>query len=419
MGIIKGEKRGRPGKWIADYRDGAGIRRWKTFTTRRQAEDFLDAERPKCRQWSRALVHPDITLEKYAARWKQQIAATVKPRTVEAYTQILDQHLVPVFGSIKVRQLQRGQIKNLLVEKLNDGMARNTVRNLHACLRAMLRACVEDGVILSNPAERLGRGLHLISSPRSRQEDIKAMTAEQRQTFLTAATLAPDKGKPDDGRYYPLFFLLAGTGLRLGEGLAVQWSDLDVKARTLRIDRAFTRGELNTPKAGHGRTVELSRALCQVLGRLEVDRKAEKLRRGWPDLPPWLFCSNVGTPLDEDNTRKAMGRILKKAGLPLHFTPHCLRHTYASLLLQQGASVVYIQRQLGHSSIQLTVDTYGKWLPIESGGALEKLDPMPGEHSSKMVAVGGGESTQVVDNVELARGIEPPTCGLQNRCSTD
>ena len=130
--------------------------------------------------------------------------------------------------------------------------------------------------------------------------------------------------------------------------------------------------------------------------------------------------SNAGTPLDEDNTRKAMGRILKRAGLPGHFTPHCLRHTYASLLLQQGVSIVFVQRQLGHASIQLTVDTYGKWLPVESGGALERLDPMPGaESGSKMVAVGGGESTQVVDKMELARGIEPPTCGLQNRCSTD
>ena len=115
-----------------------------------------------------------------------------------------------------------------------------------------------------------------------------------------------------------------------------------------------------------------------------------------------------------------MGRILKRAGLPRHFTPHCLRHTYASLLLQQGASIVFVQRQLGHASIQLTCDTYGKWLPLESGGVLDRLDPMPGiESGSKMVAVGGGGSTQVVDNMELARGIEPPTCGLQNRCSAD
>ena len=59
-----------------------------------------------------------------------------------------------------------------------------------------------------------------------------------------------------------------------------------------------------------------------------------------------------------------MGRALKAAGLPLHFSPHCLRHSFASLLLQHGESPAYIQRQLGHASIQLTVDTYGKWLPM-------------------------------------------------------
>ena len=84
-----------------------------------------------------------------------------------------------------------------------------------------------------------------------------------------------------------------------------------------------------------------------------------------------------------------MMRILKKANLPLHLTPHCLRHTYASLMLQQGESVAYVQRQLGHASIQLTVDTYGKWLPMESQAAVDRLDGIQLlESGSKMVANG-------------------------------
>ena len=100
----------------------------------------------------------------------------------------------------------------------------------------------------------------------------------------------------------------------------------------------------------------------------------------------WVFVSEAATPLDGSNVRKAMTRILKKVKLPLHFMPHCLRHTYASLMLQQGEPVAYVQRQLGHASIQLTVDTYGKWLPMESQAALDRLDsPMP-QSGSKMVA---------------------------------
>ena len=104
------------------------------------------------------------------------------------------------------------------------------------------------------------------------------------------------------------------------------------------------------------------------------------------ELPPWVFLSEAGTPLDESNVRKVMTRSLKNARLPLHFTLHCLRHTYASLMLQQGEAVAYIQRQLGHSSIQLTVDTYGKWLPIGNQGAVDRLDSSMSPTGSKMVA---------------------------------
>ena len=85
--------------------------------------------------------------------------------------------------------------------------------------------------------------------------------------------------------------------------------------------------------------------------------------------------------------------------------------------LQQGESPAYVQRQLGHASIQLTVDTYGKWLPMGSKGAVDRLDEVAADQSgSKMVATSGGEPSKCM---ELARGIEPPTGGLQNYCSAD
>jgi len=74
---------------------------------------------------------------------------------------------------------------------------------------------------------------------------------------------------------------------------------------------------------------------------------------------------------------------LKAAQLSIHFSPHCLRHTFASLLLQQGESPAYVQRQLGHASIQLTVDTYAKWLPLGNKAAVNQLDE---ESGSKVVA---------------------------------
>jgi integrase len=79
-------------------------------------------------------------------------------------------------------------------------------------------------------------------------------------------------------------------------------------------------------------------------------------------------------PLDANNVAKVFKRGLKAAGLPLHFTPHGLRHSFASLLLSAQVSPAYVQRQLGHASIKLTVDTYGRWLPIGNKAAIDGLD---------------------------------------------
>lgn len=383
--------RKRRGKWVVDFRDGAGVRHWKTCETKREAEDFLDQERPKTRQWNHLTVDSGVTVSQYGVRWLNIIKPTLKQGTHRLYGLILKVHILPLLGDVKVRQLHRGRIKGFLSLKLSElkpprpkarpkvepdnlierqrepeTLARNTVRNIYAVLRAMLRAAIDDGVLLSNPAEKLGRQLRLVTSKATRQEEIKAMTREQRRAFLDAAAQEPL-------RYHALLFLLAGTGMRLGECLGLEPEDIHQALQQVRVARAILDGEIATPKSGHGRTIDISRNLAEVLNRWEVERKTEKLRRGWAEMPRWYFYSDAGTPLDDSNVRKVMTRVLKRANLPLHFTPHCLRHTYASLMLQQGESPAYVQRQLGHASIQLTVDTYGKWLPMGNKSAADRL----------------------------------------------
>jgi integrase len=389
-------------KWVADWRDSTGARRWKTFATKREAEDFLTKAIPESRQWTKPAIDPASTVEAYAEHWLKLIATAVKPRTHDSYQKNLRLHLLTAIGPLKVRQLHKGRIKMLLAEKLASGLSPNSVRIIHATLRGMLNAAVDDGILVANPAERLGRQLRLITRIATRQEEIKAMTREQRQRFLESAAQVEPK-------YYPLFFTLASTGMRLGEGLALQWQDLHLEAREVRVARALSAGRVDTPKAGHGRTVDLSKPLSEMLGRLQVQRKAEKLKSGWSEIPLWAFCTSAGTPLDESKVRKAMSRVLKAAGLPLHFSPHCLRHTYASLLLQQGESPAYVQRQLGHASIQLTVDTYGKWLPNENKGAVDRLDEASG---SRMVAEGGSGGEDVFEAIDKFGGpCRDRTCG--------
>ncbi len=397
--------RKRRGKWVADWRDGAGNRHWKGFETKRAAEDYLDSERQQSRQRTGCTLPAAITIETYSKRWLSHIKTVVKASTYKRYEELLRLHINSAIGLIPVRHLHKGMIKDFLTRKLTDvvkhhnphipdaerkeiRLSRNTVRNIHATLRAMLRAAVDDGVLLANPAEKFGRQLRLVTPKATRQEDIKAMTREQRQAFLLVAA-------ESETRYYPLFFTLAGTGMRLGEALALQTLDLDLTGRKIRVDRSFSNGVVCTPKSGHGRTVDASTVLADTLARLDHYRKAETLRNGWREVPVWVFINEAGKPLDPSNVRKAMTRVLKKAKLPLHFTPHCLRHTYASLMLQQGEPVAYVQRQLGHASIQLTVDTYGKWLPMESQAAVDRLDSAIFKSGSKTVAIGRGESSKL------------------------
>ncbi len=107
--------------------------------------------------------------------------------------------------------------------------------------------------------------------------------------------------------------------------------------------------------------------------------------------PDFVFASAEGTFLDPANVRRAFRRALKAAGLPMDHTPHDLRHTFASLLLQDGVSLAHVQRMLRHADPRLTASLYGKWLPVDNPGAVDSLDqPTLGPNGSRVVANGKG-----------------------------
>jgi integrase len=165
------------------------------------------------------------------------------------------------------------------------------------------------------------------------QEEIKALDRAQVTVFL-ATTLETTS------RLYPLFLTLARTGLRIGEALALQWSDLDFKGREIRVERVVTNdGTIGKPKSGHGRTVDMSTSLRDMLQRhqaklaatwLEAKPKCDDDGHELPKgpMPLWTVPSGVWTPMDHANIGKAFRRVLKDAGLPLHHSPHDLRHTF-------------------------------------------------------------------------------------------
>jgi len=118
----------------------------------------------------------------------------------------------------------------------------------------------------------------------------------------------------------------------------------------------------------------MSIQLTETLRTLLTARKAEALKKGWGTVPDWVFCNEDGRPLDGDNLRhRVFYKILAKAGLRrVRF--HDMRHTSASLLLQQNESPAYVKEQLGHASIQVTVDVYGHLIPGANRQAVDRLD---------------------------------------------
>lgn len=351
--------RKRRGKFVVDYRDSVGVRRWITCDTRREAEEALATLVRERRQATRPDVDPGVGFIEYAERWLKLLAPAVKPRTLKSYHDTLRLHLAPAFGVTRLRQIHKSGVRSLLAEMLAAGLSRNSVRIIHATLRAMLNAAVDDGVLLANPADRLGRHLRLASTAATRDDEIKALSRDQLQQLLGIARVAHPE-------WHAFFFTLARTGLRLGEAFALQWAQVDLEAREIRVVQALSAGRIETPKSGRTRTVDVSAALADLLRERRAASQGHE-----HDL---VFHTRTGATLDQSRVGRAFKQALREAGLPEHFTPHSLRHTFASLLLQQGESPVYVQRQLGHASIQLTVDTYGKWLPMGNKAAVDRLD---------------------------------------------
>ena len=408
---------GRQGrKWVADYRDRFGRRRRKTFSTREEAVGFEnDARRTARRRRIQELrFDPEVSLKEYAAHWLGTQRGTLKASTIRVYEGCLRVHLLPAFGSRRIRTLRRGELRAFLAEKLKSGLSKDSVRLLLATIRVILNAAIDDEIIEANSADRLGRAVHLGGARAARQEQIKAFDRDQLSALLAAA-------QREEPQLYPLLLTLARTGMRIGEALGLQWDDIDWSRREIRISRAIsTARQATTPKSGHGRTVDMSSQLASVLKQSRAFLQAEALRQGG-SLTVWAFPSKAGTPLDHSNVGHRFKRLLKRAGLPGHFHPHCLRHTYASLLLQAGRSPVYVQRQLGHASYQLTVDTYGRWLPMGNKEAVDALDDGAGEGAqsewtlsprSGHLPIAAG-SPEVVEKNGAPRTIR--TCDLQIR----
>jgi integrase len=158
-----------------------------------------------------------------------------------------------------------------------------------------------------------------------------------------------------------------------------------------------------------------------VLRLWRRQQRALWLQRGEP-LPAWIFPSAAGTFLDESNVRKAFNRILDAAGLHRR-GPHQMRHTFASLLLQDGAPITYVSRQLGHKDASITLRVYAHWLPdAATAKAVDLLDDTQPSATQTQPTVRSGEWKSPLSayrTMVSQDGIEPSTRRLRVCCSAN
>ncbi len=312
-----------------------------------------------------------VTLDAYAETFLERIEQTRKHTTHRDYRKIFDRYVFPVFRGQDLQQITREKVKAFAVGCLQRGLSAKTVQNIIRTLSSLFSHAIEDNLITANPALRPGKFLPKISKRRS----INPLTREELALFLTyTKTMAPT--------LYPAFLCAARTGLRQGELLALQWEDINFAGRFVEVRRNFTHGKMTTPKSGESRRVDLSRELTVTLETLQLNRQFEAVTHGWKEVPPWVFCNEQGQPLNQNRIRLKFFRLLKGAGVrQVRF--HDLRHSFASLLLQNGESPVYVKDQMGHSSIQVTVDLYGHLIPGGNKQAVDRLDtPVAQPHSA-------------------------------------
>src|SRR5512140_512448 len=158
----------------------------------------------------------------------------------------------------------------------------------------------------------------------------------------------------------------------MGELLALQWQDVDWKGRFIEVRRNFIHWQLTTPKSRESCRVDMSWELAQTLKDVLGERQIDAGATG-TDIPLWIFPHATGGLLHPHNIRdRVFYGLLTQAKLRrVRF--HDLRHTFASLLLQNGESPVYVKEQMGHSSIQVTVDSYGHLIPGGNKQAVDRL----------------------------------------------
>jgi integrase len=335
------------------YGDTAQEARDKAAEIRRRVEDGQPARDRK------------ETVAAFTQHWigTSLEASERKRNTKVMYAGVARLHILSSsLGRLPLDRVRPSHVEGWVVELRRKGLAESTIRSAYTILRAILDTAVRDGALGSNPAAAVRR-------PRVTIKEASHLTPVQVASLLHAA-----RGT----RYAPLFALLVHTGLRRGEALALQWSDVDLERHTLRVRGTLSRIDgalvVTEPKTAKSkRFVPISSPAEALLRAVRAAQEAERHQAGsaWHETG-FVFTTEFGEPCDPRNAFRALRVAAIKAGLP-EAGLHTLRHSAASVMLIGGVPLKVVSDILGHSSIAITGDIYGHVSPDIARQAIDLL----------------------------------------------
>lgn len=340
-------------------------------------------------------------------RWLDLRSPSLKPTTRKLNAGLIANHLIPHFGSKDLREIRESHVRHCANVLQQKGLAPQTIRNALGVLRAVFNSLVEEDRLGKNPAANIGRLARALGNATAKEtQERTAWSHHEASILITVA-------KEHEARFAPVLELLFMTGLRRGEALGLQWAEIDFDGRRLTVRRSITSQGTSTPKSGKSRRVVMTENLAERLFDLLGERRAEGIRKGWPEIPSWVFCSETGTAPDPRNSERVWGRVRRRAQnqgvrpLPLHST----RHSWATWALQAGKNIRWVAEQLGHSDPSTTLKHYAhamqeddedlSFLVLEDGSG--RHNTAPGAELTDL------DSAKWLDSMARREGFEPPT----------
>jgi integrase len=296
------------------------------------------------------VVDEKVTLGAFLGRWLGVVEPRLRPSTFTRYAGLVRGQIVPKLGSVRLAQLQPGDVGRMMAGVQADGLSPRTASHCRAVLRAALADAEKWGEIPRNVAK-------LADAPHMPPPQPVVLSPDQVREILGALT------EPGLRR---LAIVALHSGLRLGEELGLRWVDVDLDGHSLHVRQCLQRlggtYELVEPKSSTSRrVVPLTEAAVEALREERREQLAAQLAAGgrWREpIPGLVFTTATGEPRNGPSLTHLFQKALSRAGLP-KLRWHDLRAAHGSLLLASGADISVVSRRLGHSSVSLTSRHYG------------------------------------------------------------